>query len=248
MSYSSAHITTWLKSWNDGDEHALEELAPLVFDDLRRMASRQLARESAGHVLQSTALVNEVFLKLLDRKALQWQNSAQFFAVVAEQMRRILVDHARRRKADKRHGDLHASSLDEALNVAKARDLDLVALDDALDDLAEIDGEASEIIKLRFFVGLSYAEISQALGISKMAARRQWTRGKVWLYRHLAATRDADTSILEKQGVSKEMEAAGKGEMSPTKDINRSSKETRHVERRKRPGEYRRIEGTDQAS
>lgn len=185
-SYPSVQITGLLQAWGDGEKEALDQLMPLVFDDLRRMASRYLRRERF-HTLQSTALVNEVFVRLLNRRSLEWRNRSQFFGFVAQEMRRILVDHARKKKSGRRGAGWHSVSLDEALAVAESRDIDLLALDDALGDLARLDSDLSRAVELRFFVGLSYDEIAELLGTSKSTIRRRWRSASAWLYRELAA-------------------------------------------------------------
>ena len=185
MSHPSVQITRLLQAWGDGEKEALDQLMPLVFDDLRRMASRYLRRERF-HTLQSTALVNEVFLRLLNRRSLEWRNRSQFFGFVAQEMRRILVDYARKKKSARRGAGGHSVSLDEALAVAESRDIDLLALDDALGDLARLDSDLSRVVELRFFVGLSYDEIAELLGTSKSTIRRRWRSASAWLYRELA--------------------------------------------------------------
>lgn len=159
---------------------------PLVFDDLHRMASRYLSKEAEGHLLQSTALVNEVLLKLLKCKSLAWENRKHFYGFVANQMRNTLVDCARERDRKKRGSGARHSSLEEALSVAESRYLDLVALDDALNDLEEVDKDARLVVELRFFVGLTLQQIADISGVSLMTVRRRWGRARVWLYRELS--------------------------------------------------------------
>ncbi len=158
---------------------------PLVFDELRRVARGYFADERAGHTLQPTALVNEVFMRLVDRRKVSWANRSHFFGFAAQLMRRVLVDHARGRKADKRGGEIPKASLDEALALVEMRDLDLIALDDALKDLASIDLEGSRVVEMRFFAGLTHEGVAEVLDIPVIKARRQWTAAKLWLYRHL---------------------------------------------------------------
>ncbi len=183
----SPEITRLLKNWSAGEGQALEELMPLVFDDLHRMASRYLSKEAGGHLLQSTALVNEVLLQLLRRKNLAWESRRQFYGFVANQMRHTLVDYARQRDRKKRGAGARHSSLEEAVSVAESRHLDLVALDDALSDLEEVDPEARLVVELRFIVGLKLQEIADVLGVSLMTVRRRWGRARIWLYRELSA-------------------------------------------------------------
>ncbi|MEM8960757.1 MAG: sigma-70 family RNA polymerase sigma factor [Acidobacteriota bacterium] len=179
-------ITKLLHDWTDGDAEALDDLMALVFEELRTIASRSLNRESRAHTLQPTALVNEVYLKLVDRRSVDWQNRAQFFGFAAELMRRILVDHARARKTSKRGGDVRKISLDaSSLDIADHRDLDLVALDDALKALAELDERQSRVVEMRFFAGLKHEEIAQVLGVSPTTVKREWQTARLWLRRAL---------------------------------------------------------------
>jgi RNA polymerase sigma factor (TIGR02999 family) len=180
-----ADVTRLLVKWTDGDASALEELMPLVYSELRKLAGRYLRRERSNHTLQSTALVHEAYLRLVDQKQVRWQNRAHFFAVAAQMIRRILVDHARATQAEKRGGGVCKLALDEALAVPEARDLNLVALDDALTGLAAIDLQQSKIVELRFFAGLSIEDTAEVLGISPATVKRDWTMAKAWLYRDL---------------------------------------------------------------
>ncbi len=182
----SADVTRLLQSWSSGDSDALERLMPLVFDDLRQMARRHFAREPSGHTLQPTALVSEVFLKLQGQREIQWQNREQFFAVAAMLMRRILVDYAKGRHTKKRGDGVVKVPLEKALDVADAQNLDLVALDDALARLAELDKRQSHIVELRFFAGLKNEEIAELLKISLTTVKRQWSSARLWLYRELS--------------------------------------------------------------
>lgn len=182
---SGPDITKLLKDWGEGDAKALEQLMPLVFEELRRVARGYFEGERAGHTLQPTALVNEVFLKLVDRRKVSWVNRSHFFGFAAQLMRRILVDHARGHQAKKRGGGIALASLDDALAVAQTRNLDLVALDEALDDLARLDAEGSRIVEMRFFAGLTHEQIGTVLGVPAIRVRRRWTTAKLWLYRHL---------------------------------------------------------------
>ncbi len=185
MVESDSDITRLLLDWSQGDRQALDQLMPLVFDELRRVARGYFVDERAGHTLQPTALVNEVFVRLVDRRKVTWANRNHFFGFAAQLMRRVLVDHARGHKAGKRGGGIPMASLDEALALAETRDLDLLALDAALDDLARIDPQGSRVVEMRFFAGLTHDEIADVLDISAITARRQWNTAKLWLFRHL---------------------------------------------------------------
>lgn len=179
-------VTRLLINWSKGDQKALEELTPLVYSELRRLAQRYLRRERSDHTLQGTALVHEAFLKLIDQRNVQWQNRAHFFGVAAQMIRRILVDYARSRGTAKRGADAVKLSLDEAIGGAvDARDIDLIALDDALNSLAALDPQQSRIVELRFFTGLSIEETAEVLGISPATVKRDWVTAKALLYREL---------------------------------------------------------------
>lgn len=180
-----AHVTQLLLAWGDGDESALTRLMPLVHGELRRMARRQMRRERDGHTLQTTALVNEVYLRLVDLSRVQWQDRAHFLAMSARLMRRVLVDHARSRGYLKRGGGAVRVSLTEALVVDDRRAPNLVALDDALDALAAVDERKSRVVEMRYFGGLSVAETAEALGVSPETVMRDWRLAKVWLLREL---------------------------------------------------------------
>jgi RNA polymerase sigma factor (TIGR02999 family) len=185
MSIPTSDVTQLLQDWSQGDLSALERLIPLVFDDLRQIASRLFQRESDGHTLQPTALVNEVYLRLVDQRKIHWQNRAQFFGVAAMLMRRILLDYAKGRQAAKRGSGAPKVQLDESIAVLEMRDLDVVALDEALTELAEIDPRQGRIVEMRFFVGLSHEEIADLLEISVTTVKREWRMAKLWLYREL---------------------------------------------------------------
>lgn len=184
-SYSSHNVTQLLIAWNNGDPSALEQLAPLVHAELHRLARRYMRQERAGHLLQPTALVNEAYIRLIDWKDVEWKNRAHFFAVSAQMMRRILVDFARQRPrlAGKTAPNV---SLDEALAISSDHSNDLVALDDALTSLAEIDERKSRIVEMRFFGGLSNEEVAEVLQISTITVIREWNKAKAWLYRELS--------------------------------------------------------------
>jgi RNA polymerase sigma factor (TIGR02999 family) len=182
---SLPEITRLLSDWGQGERQALEQLIPLVFDDLRRMARRYLRREPEGHTLQPTALVNEVYCRLLDQSRIHWQNREQFFGVAALIMRRILLDHAKGRQAEKRGGKIAKVSIDEARDVAAMRDPDLIALDEALTRLAELDARQSRIVELRYFMGLTIEEIAEVLGLSETTIKREWQIARRWLFREI---------------------------------------------------------------
>jgi len=182
---SAQEITRLLLAWGQGDQTALERLMPLVYEELRRLARRHMNRQRPGHTLQTTALVNEAYLRLIDSSQVQWQNRAHFFAVSAQLMRRILVDFARSRKSLKRGAEARQITLDDSLEVSSERGADMIALDDALNALAEMNPRQSQIVELRYFGGLSEEEIAEALKISPRTARRDWSLARAWLYREL---------------------------------------------------------------
>lgn len=178
-------VTDLLVEWSEGNVEALEELMPLVFDELRKLARSHFRREDEGHTLQPTALVHEVYMKLVDQRQVQWDNRSQFFAFAALLMRRILVDYAKGRRAAKRGGHVQKLSLDEALGVPEPIDLDVLALDDALSQLAEIDSRQAKVVELRFFVGLTLDEIAEVLDVSTTTVKRDWRTARLWLYREI---------------------------------------------------------------
>jgi RNA polymerase sigma-70 factor, ECF subfamily len=182
---SRNEVTQLLLAWSDGDKGALEELTPLVYAELRRLAERHMRRERAGHPLQTTALVNEAYLRLIDLRRVRWQNRAHFFGVAAQLMRHILVDFARARRRAERGGYKQQVPLEEAAVVSKERDADFIALDDALKSLAEIDPRKSRMVELRFFGGLSVEETAEALNVSPRTVMREWSLARDWLYREL---------------------------------------------------------------
>src|SRR5262245_28395092 len=187
---SQKQITQMLLDWSNGDQAALEKLTPLVYDELHRLARRYMGRERPGHTLQTSALVNEAYLRLIDWKDVQWQNRAHFFAVSAQLMRRILVDFARSRGYVKRGGRVRQVSLDEATVVPSAQGTDIVALDDALNALAELDARQSRVVELRFFGGLSLEETAEILKVSVGTVRRDWSLARAWLHRELSRGSD----------------------------------------------------------
>jgi len=177
-------ISQLLRAWSDGDHLALDELTPIVYAELRRLAHRYMRRERPDHDLQTSALVNEAYIRLVDYKRMQWQNRAHFFAVSAQLMRRILVEQARRRNL-KRGGDVPHVALDEAVLVGVDPGVDLVALDDALNALAHVDPRKVRVVEMRFFGGLSVEETAMVLKVSPVTVRRDWSSAKIWLYREL---------------------------------------------------------------
>jgi RNA polymerase sigma factor (TIGR02999 family) len=185
MAPSTQEITGLLVAWSDGEASALEKLTPLIYDDLHRQAKRYMARENPGNLLQTTALINEAYLRLIDYKSVQWQNRAHFFGVAAQIMRRILVDLARAENSAKRGGEALRVSLIEAEGVAHPQGVDLVALNDALDALAALDQRRSKVVELRFFGGLNNDEIAEVLKVSEGTVRRDWSLAQAWLFREL---------------------------------------------------------------
>ena len=188
MDEPGAHeLTELLLAWGDGDEAALARIAPLVHSELYRLAKRYMSRERPDHLLQTSALINEAYVRLIDWKSGRWQNRAHFFGVAAQMMRRILVDFARRRpKVDKDVEALNIS-LDEAMTVTTDKDADLLALDEALKSLAAIDERKSQIVELRFFGGLSVDETAEVMKVAPITVMREWNKAKAWLYRELAS-------------------------------------------------------------
>ena len=182
---SSLQVTELLMAWGEGDRSAFDRLVPLVHEELRRLARRQMGRERRGHTLQTTALVNEAYLRLIDVSRVRWQDRAHFFAMSASLMRRILVEHARSRQSLKRGGDLQKVSLEEAIGVSGERGVDLIALDDALQTLAAVNARKSQVVEMRFFGGLTVEETAEALGVSPRTVMNDWTLAKVWLLREL---------------------------------------------------------------
>ena len=183
---SPHEMTQLLAAWSDGDREALDRLLPLVEDELHRLAHHYMNRERGGHTLQTTALVNEAYLRLIDQNSVAWQNRAQFFGIAAQMMRRILVNHARDRHADKRGGDAIRLSLDDAISFFEERDVNLVALSDALEQLAKLDLRQSQIVELRFFGGLTIEEVAEHLHASPATIKREWTTAKLWLLREIS--------------------------------------------------------------
>jgi RNA polymerase sigma factor (TIGR02999 family) len=185
MAAAPLNVTQLLIGWGQGDKDALDQLIPIVYDELRRQAARYLRRERVGHTLQTTALIHEAYLRLIDQRNVQWQNRAQFFGIAAQLMRRILVDHARTKKRAKRGGSDIRVSLADAEASVKAQELDVVALSEALDRLEQIDEQQSKIVELRFFSGLTVEETAAVLDISPATVKRDWSMAKAWLHREI---------------------------------------------------------------
>lgn len=182
---ASTQVTALLLRWSQGDGEAREKLVPLVYDELRRVARNCLAGQRPDHTLQSTALVHEAYLRLIDHTSVRWDSRVHFFAVAAQLMRRILVDHARRKRAKKRGGNCVTLLLDDDLALPQQREIDLLALDEALNNLAELDARQSRLVELRFFTGLSIEETSQVMEISPATVKREWATARLWLLREM---------------------------------------------------------------
>jgi RNA polymerase sigma factor (TIGR02999 family) len=179
-------ITQLLAEWSDGNQSALDELYPLVYDELHRLARRYMSRERKGHTLQTTALINEAYVRLVDQRNVHWANRSHFFAISAQIMRRILIDHARRHAYAKRGGGAQQVSLDEALTISSARGSDLLRLDEALKILSEMDSRRSQVVELRYFGGLNNEEIAGVLNVSENTVTRDWNMARAWLYQQLS--------------------------------------------------------------
>ena len=182
---STVGVTALLINWSNGDSQALEELMPLVYGELRRLAGSYLRRERASHTLQSTALVNEAFLRMVNQQDVQWRNRAHFYGIAAQMIRRILVDHARAAQAGKRGSGAIRIELGDHLAVDHQRDLDLVGLDDALERLTAMDERQGRIVELRFFAGLSVDQTAEVMKISTATVKREWASAKAWLFREM---------------------------------------------------------------
>jgi RNA polymerase sigma factor (TIGR02999 family) len=182
----ASQVTELLLGWRGGDRKALDALVPLVYKELRRLAHFQLRDERPGHTLQSAALVNEAYVRLVGLDTPQWESRAHFFAIAAQVMRQILVDYARRHGSAKRGGSVCKLSLDDAMVVSQRKALDVVALDDALKELAKIDERQSRVVELRFFGGLTLEEIAAALDLGPATVQRDWTSARAWLYRQIS--------------------------------------------------------------
>jgi RNA polymerase sigma factor (TIGR02999 family) len=188
MTASPKEVSELLASWSNGDKTALDKLMPLVYSELRRLARRYMGRENPGHTLQTSALINEAYLKLVDQPNVKWQNRAHFFAVAAQVMRHILIDHARGHRCFKRGAGGQKISLDESATLTGTRVTELVALDDALVSLAALDPRKSRIIELRFFGGLSIEETAEVMKISAITVSREWRSARAWLRREMTRT------------------------------------------------------------
>ena len=180
-------VTGLLQAWGHGDEHARDALVPIVYRELRRRAGAYLRRERADHTLQATALVHEVFIRLVDQDRVEWHGRAHFFAIAAQLMRRILVDHARERQAAKRLGGVVRVELDDQVATVAAPDVEVLSLDRALDDLAALDPRQAHIVELRYFGGLSEQEVGAVLSLSRATVTREWQSARAWLYRRLTS-------------------------------------------------------------
>ncbi len=191
---SASEVSQLLISWGQGDESALDKLLPLVYDELRKIAHYQMAREKPGHTLQTTALINEVYLRLIGAVGVSWQDRAHFLALSATLMRRVLVDHARGRGRVKRGGAMTKISLDDSLAVPVGQDADIIALDDALSSLAAVDARKAKTVELRFFGGYSVEETAKILNVSVSTVMNDWKFAKVWLLRSLQKASHADES------------------------------------------------------
>jgi RNA polymerase sigma factor (TIGR02999 family) len=181
-----SQVTKLLHDWRGGDRKALDALVPLVYDELRRLAHRHLRNERPDHTLQSTALVHEVYFRLVGQDLPEWEGRAHFFAIAAQLMRQILVDYARRHRASKRGSGVCMLTLEDAVALPLGKDVDVVALDDALNTLAEVDPRQSRVVELRFFAGLSLEETSAVMGIATATVQRDWTAARAWLHREIS--------------------------------------------------------------
>ncbi len=191
---TSANVTQLLIDWRGGNNDALNQLMPMVYDELRGLAKRYMRRESASHTLQTNALVNEAYLRLINQQNVDWQNRAHFFAIAAQVMRHLLVDHARSKQYAKRGGGAQQITLDEGLAVTDDNAVELLALHQALERLEQIDDRKSKIVELRYFGGLSTEETAEVLGVSEITIKREWAKAKAWLFRELS---QSDVSLAE---------------------------------------------------
>jgi RNA polymerase sigma factor (TIGR02999 family) len=184
--HAPSEVSLLLQGWRNGDRQALDALLPLVYKELRRLARMQLQKERPDHTLQSAALVHEAYLRLIGLNAPRWESRTHFFAIAAQLMRQILVDYARRHRAAKRGGSICKLSLEDAMAASRGKDVDVVALDDALNTLAKLDPRQSRVVELRFFAGLSLQEISEAMEIAPATVQRDWTAARAWLHREIS--------------------------------------------------------------
>ena len=197
MTHSSTHeITQLLLTWGEGDQSALEKLAPLIHSELHRLAKGYMAQERPGHLLQTSALINEVYLRLIDWKNVKWQNRAHFFGVSAQLMRRVLVDFARSHNYQKRGGGAQPVSLAEVAVEIKERPVDILALDEALERLAILDARQCQVVEMKFFGGMEMEEIAEAMQISLGTVKRDWSLAKLWLLRELSGVKRDNTSTI----------------------------------------------------
>jgi RNA polymerase sigma factor (TIGR02999 family) len=191
---ASSNVTQLLVDWRNGNNDALNQLMPLIYDELRGLAKRYMSRERNSHTLQTTALVNEAFLRLINQQNVDWQNRVHFFAIAAQVMRHLLVDHARSKQYAKRGGGAQQITLDEGLAVSDDNAVELLALNQALERLEAIDDRKSKIVELRYFGGLSTEETAEVLGVSEITIKREWAKAKAWLFRELSQT---DVNLAE---------------------------------------------------
>jgi RNA polymerase sigma-70 factor (ECF subfamily) len=204
MTSSPKSVTQLLIEWREGDETALDQLIPLVYEEMRRLARYYMRRERPGHTLQTTALINEAYIRLVDHKGMRWQNRAHFYGVAAQAMRRILVNHARSRHYEKRGGGAPMVELDEAATVARERAAEMVALDEALNQLAAVDPRQSKVVELRYFGGMSVEETAEVLGVSSVTVMRDWRAAKAWLLREITSDeRLKNNIVIETRGKSR---------------------------------------------
>lgn len=187
---TSSNVTQLLVDWRNGNNDALNQLMPLVYDELRDLAKRYMRRENVSHTLQTNALVNEAYLRLVNQQNVDWQNRAHFFAIAAQVMRHLLVDHARSKQYAKRGGGAVQVTLDEGLAVSDGNSVELLALHQALERLEKIDDRKSKIVELRYFGGLSTEEAAEVLGLSEITVKREWAKAKAWLFRELSQLED----------------------------------------------------------
>lgn len=185
MTSTPKEITQLLIAWNQGDQSARDELTPLIYDELRRLARGYLRRERINHTLQPTALVHEAFLRLIDQSKVNWQNRAHFFGAAARLMRQILINHAEARRAAKRGGEAERISLNDVDHFAVGREIDLIALNEALNNLERIDPQQGQIVEMRYFSGLTIEEIAEVMGVSPATVKREWSTARAWLRREL---------------------------------------------------------------
>jgi len=199
MASDSDKVTRLLLEWSDGNQQALEALVPLIYKELRNLAHNFLYRERQGHTLQTTALVHEAYLKLIDQNDARWQNRAHFFAIAAQAMRRILIDSARKHAAAKRGGPQEELSLDEAPDMALEPDINLLKLDEALNELAKIDPRQSRIVELRYFGGLTIEETAEVISVSPATVKREWTMARAWLEQEISESELDQTLASDSQ-------------------------------------------------